>query len=127
MKYIFTLFFIIAAFLNTNASIRSSQPNDSVEVLLSIKNNDPVIYAKVKDILSTLPGVVCVLYCENHAVFALYVNANIYTTKRNFLEQLDKLAELNAPLLSIKKGSFTELFKNCNTSNPQEAQTIKGN
>ena len=127
MKYVFTLFFILAAFLKTNASINSSQPNDSVEVLLSIKNNDKAIYMKMKNIFESMPGVIYVSYCENHAIFALYVNKNLYPVKNDFLEKLDKLAELNAPLLSIKKGSFTELFKNCNTSNPEDAQLMKGN
>ena len=127
MKYIFTLFFILAVFLNTNASIRSSQPNDSVEVLLSIKNHDVAIYTKMKNIFESLPGVIYVSYCDNHAIFALYVNQNMYSTKRDFLDKLDKFAELSEPLLSIKKGSFTELFKNCNTSNPGDAQLMKGN
>ena len=127
MKYIFTLFLFLAAFSNLNASVNSSQPKDSVEVLLSIKNNDKAIYTKMKNILEALPGVVYVSYCENHAVFALYVNGNMYTSKRIFLEKLGKLAELNEPLLSVKKGSFTELFKNCNTSNTEDAQLMKGN
>lgn len=127
MKYIFIFFFIFAAYLNTNAGIKYSQPNDSVEVLLSIKNNDKAIYTKMKNILETLPGVVYVSYCENHAIFALYVNKNLYATRNDLLEKLDKLAELNAPLLSIKKGSFTELFKNCNTSSAGDAQLMKGN
>ncbi|MGZ3930650.1 MAG: hypothetical protein ACXVP0_04615, partial [Bacteroidia bacterium] len=83
---------------------------DSLEVFVSVTAHDKAVYTQVKNAIDAIPGVLYFSYCDNHAVFMIYIDKTVYASTALFKEQLFKLVPDLAPRIDLKSGmSFKEL------------------
>ncbi|HWY10702.1 MAG TPA: hypothetical protein VN026_05210 [Bacteroidia bacterium] len=132
MKKVICFFFLIYGIFtyagNKTGAIHSNKysPGDSVQVFLGISNNDEVLVSTVRSALSSIQGVSVLAYCNNHAVFMLYLNTSTARDDRNILAQLKNALPKQANLFSIKQGgTFSDFYSSCQASDITEAQNIK--
>ncbi len=98
---------------------------DSVEVFVSISYHDNGTFESVKSAITSLSGVNYLAYCSDHAVFMVYMDANVYASKDVFMEQVVKLLPQYSSVLHFKNGNFVDLANNCNTLEEAEAAALK--
>lgn len=104
----------------------SSSGFDSLEVFVSITVDDKAVYTQVKNTLSAVPGVNYFSYCDNHAVFLVYIDQNTYASTDLFKEQLRKSIPEFASRISLKSGvTFKDFVASCNSSDAGDAAAIK--
>ncbi len=132
MKKVICFFFLIhSIFTHADNNIgtifnNKYSPGDSVQVFLGISNNDEILVSNVRSALSGIQGVSVLAYCNNHAVFMLYLNTSIARDDRNVLAQLKNALPKQANLFSIKQGTtFSNFYSSCQANDVNEAQNIK--
>jgi hypothetical protein len=120
------LYSVVTSAGNTSATRNNLySPGDSVQVFLGISNNDDALVSAVRLALSGISGVNVLAYCDNHAVFMLYLNTSLVRDDRNMLALLKDALPKQANLLSIKQGSFSNFYTSCQANNVTEASNIK--
>lgn len=98
---------------------------DTVKVILSIKHNDKNISDKLRGALGLINGTNIVAYCDNHAVFMLFLDKNILRDSNDLMTEIKKLFSKSEDLLSFKEGDFNEFLQYCSPSNPDDAANLK--
>lgn len=127
-KSLFIISFLLCFMLNAKAnsfSYCSSFASDSTEIILALKKNDTGNYAKVRNAITSMPGINFRGYCNNHSVFLLYIKNNDYGGAEKFLELLLQADPTINSLIFLKKGSIKDLLNHCQFSNPNDAAANK--
>lgn len=98
---------------------------DTVKVIMSIKHNDKNISDKLRGALNLINGTNVVAYCDNHAVFMIFLDKNILRDSNDLMTEIKKLFSKSEELLSFKEGDFNEFLQYCSPSHPDDATNLK--
>lgn len=102
-----------------------SGSGDSLKVILSIKHDDKYISDKLRATLNAMTGTTIVAYCDNHAVFMLFVDKTSYRDTNDLMVELKKEFSKTEDLISFKDGDFNDFMKYCTPSNNDDAANLK--
>lgn len=110
---------------NSNASKVYIGPGDTLKVILSIKHNDRNISTALRTALSSMSGVNVVSYCDNHALFMLFVDKTILRDNNDLMTEIKKIFPKSEDLLSFKDGDFNQFIQYCSPTNINDAANLK--
>ncbi len=110
---------------STPLSSSNAEPGPDLKVLLGITHNDDVVSSSLRTTINTMQGAKVLSYCNNHALFMVIVDNNIYTDSNDFLNKLQKQAPQSALLLSVKQGDFDGFVKFCEPADATDAKRLK--
>lgn len=130
-RFLSTILFFLSLSFFSFTKTEQGQKNevnssfDSVEVFVSISYHDNATYENVRSAITSLSGVNYLAYCSDHAVFMVYMDTNVYSSKDVFMEQILKLLPQYSSVLHLKNGNFVDLANNCMTLEEADAVAIK--
>lgn len=95
------------------------------QTIVCITHNDPVVMEKVRTTMTSMAGTNVVAYCDNHAVFMVEIDNNVYQNADAFLHLVKKYTPGAELLLSLKQGDFSIISKHCEPSNSNDSAKLK--
>jgi len=98
---------------------------DTLKVIMSVTHNDRYITDAVRTNLNSMNGINVLAYCDNHAVFMIFIDKSVYRDTKDFLTEFKKLYAKTEDLISFKEGDFNEFTKFCTPLNPDDASKLK--
>lgn len=127
LLFISLLLSSITFYSNTGGDLAKtySGSGDSVKVILSITHNDKNISERVRGALNLINGVNVVAYCDNHAVFMLFLDGTIVRDSNDLKAELKKIYPKTEDQISFKEGDFNQFLQYCTPSNVNDAANLK--
>lgn len=101
-----------------------SQTNtDTLMVLIGDVSNSPKHINYIKSTIKQISGIRLVGYCENHSIYVLCVNKNIYQTNGDVYNML--VSTTGSTKLLLKEGEISEIISFCNFQSDDESEKVK--